>query len=87
MLLFGSDPNAKNAILEQTKKAQDVSKNFQSLQEELNNYAKQNALKTAEARKAARSAIGIDDSGGFTGGGPIQQILDATQKKNQRHNE
>lgn len=81
MLLFGADPNAKNAIIQQTKNAQDTSNRFASLQDELNNYAKQNALKTQAARTAARGAIGIDENGGFTGQGPIQQILDATKQR------
>lgn len=81
MLLFGSDPGAKNAMLEQQKRAQDLTTGFADLESELNNYSRQNALQTMAARNAARSAIGIDDSGGFTGSGPIQQILDATQKR------
>ena len=81
MYLGFSSPEAKQALAAQQEKARSLGDRFSGIQSELNNYRKQGISDTQAARKAARAAIGIDESGGFLGLGPIQELLNATKNR------
>lgn len=80
-LLARDDQGAKQAILDQQGRAAQLGSKFSNLQGQLGAYRDQRTQDTQDARNAARGAIGIGDQGGFLGTGPIQNILDATNKR------
>lgn len=57
-LLISNDPNARDAFEAQRQRAQGVGQGYQSLQDQLNQYAQQKALSTKTAAEKAQELVG-----------------------------
>ncbi|NDD55650.1 hypothetical protein EBZ39_17590, partial [bacterium] len=74
MYLGFSSPEAKQALAAQQEKARSLGDRFSGIQSELNNYRSQGIANTQAARRAARDAIGIDDSGNLIESGAVNNF-------------
>lgn len=69
--LIQNDQGSKDAFGKVQQSGQNLSQNFKSLSDRLDQYAQQNKEQTEQARSRSRNALGIDDSGNETGSGAI----------------
>ena len=80
-LLIQQDPSARQQFENNFARAAQTKDKFATLTGALNQYAGNAAAATAKTRADARSAIGIDDAGNWTGGGATGQALSALDKQ------
>lgn len=82
-LLIQSDPGSQQAFQGVQQRAQDLSSKTNALNPSLQAYAGQGAQQTADTRKAARGAVGIDDQGNLSSSGPLQTLYSQAQQRAQ----
>jgi hypothetical protein len=80
-LIVQNDPNSQQAFKQIQANAQNLQSNIGQTGRELSDYGAQAKGKTEATRKAARDALGIDDTGNVTGSGAIGGVKSAVDSR------